>query len=645
MAGTGVVKGGMGGGGDGRVRGRRAMCGHVPDAHSFALSSWVLGCAPRRRASPPAQHGGMAGRTVSDDSDTVSTVSNGLPTAAGSISTDMYRRSTSTDATSDVLEEDSRPLSLRPCSQFECSGLERDKGAAHGDELEAVVLGTNLEHGDHTLVPLESKDEWVDEGVEVAHYGAIAAGSLAEYMSDPLHPDQLAVQDNLVMEALTACCGTAGEVEGMHGFMAEVLHEVEEWAPVCRAVFGVIGACLVATGRGKANETERRRFHERMVSLAKTLMQVRGTFAHNPPPQMEGLLITLKGALVWMETFDGRGWFMRALKSSADKEALKSFNDSITALCSDMSISLQAAAHRDEHMVLRQMTGVLMHEMRRISHEVRHVAHSQTRVHNRILLHPAPEDAPISDAQTSGGIHLTQGREEESYSRPAPRLSRSSVQAATYAGAAGAAGAGGEGHVVAAPTDQPADAANAPLVMHSCQASESSKIVTSAECMESRMSLSERALFDFDGLTGPGPPQSCSTGVEGAGASEDAVMLGDGGAGGGHGGEGRARVAVEDAADGREGQVPGEASPKLKPRSLARSAQPRSSLAPPLFSPAPSPIADTRFGNSSTFDDSCDTADTKANPGSPPEMFLGVFPDTLRNPERYTITTHAKPPG
>jgi hypothetical protein len=53
--------------------------------------------------------------------------------------------------------------------------------------------------------------------------------------------------------------------------------------------------------------------------------------------------------------------------------------------------------------------------------------------------------------------------------------------------------------------------------MHSCQASESSKIVTSAECMESRMSLSERALFDFDGLTGPGPPQSCSTGVEGAG--------------------------------------------------------------------------------------------------------------------------------
>ena len=637
------------------------MCGHVPDAHSFPVSLWVLGSAPRRRAPPPAQHGGIAGRTVSDDSDTVSTVSNGLPTAAGSISTDMYRCSTSADATADVLVEDARPLSLRPWSQSECSGLERDKGAAHGDELEAVVLGTNLEHGDHTLAPLEARDEWVEEGVEMANYGAMAAGSLAEYMSDPLHPDQLAVQDNLVIEALTACCSDAREVEGMHGFMAEVLHEVEEWAPVCRAVFGVIGACLVATGRGKANETERRRFHERMVSLAKTLMQVRGTFAHNPPPQMEGLLITLKGALVWMETFDGRGWFMRALKSSADKEALKSFNDSITALCSDMSISLQAAAHRDEHMVLRQMTGVLMHEMRRISHEVRHVAHSQTRAQNRILLHPAPEDAPISDAQTSGGIHLTQGREEESCSRPAPLLSRSSVQAATYAGgggggagagagAGGADGAGGGQHLALpqhlAPTDHQAHAANATLVTHSCKASESTQIVTSAECLESPMSLSEMALFDLDGLIGPGPPQSCSTGVEGAGASEDAVMLGDGGAGGGHGGEGWARVAVEDAADGREGRDPGEASPKLKPRSLARSAQPRSPLAPPLFAPAPPPIPEPRFGNSSIFGhscDSCDAADTMANPGSPSEMFVGVLADTLQNPERYAITTHAKP--
>ena len=637
------------------------MCGHVPDAHSFAVSLWVLGSAPRRRAPPPAQHGGIAGRTVSNDSDSVSTVSNGLPTAAGSISTDMYRCSTSADATADVLVEDARPLSLRPWSQSECSGLERDKGAAHGDELEAVVLGTNLEHGDHTLAPLEARDEWVEEGVEMANYGAIAAGSLAEYMSDPLHPDQLAVQDNLVLEALTACCSDAREVEGMHGFMAEVLHEVEEWAPVCRAVFGVIGACLVATGRGKANETERRRFHERMVSLAKTLMQVRGTFAHNPPPQMEGLLITLKGALVWMETFDGRGWFMRALKSSADRDALKSFNDSITALCSDMSISLQAAAHRDEHMVLRQMTGVLMHEMRRISHEVRHVAHSQTRAQNRILLHPAPEDAPISDAQTSGGIHLTQGREEESCSRPAPLLSRSSVQAATYAGgggagagagagAGGADGAGGGQHLALpqhlAPTDHQAHAANATLVTHSCKASESTQIVTSAECLESPMSLSEMALFDLDGLIGPGPPQSCSTGVEGAGASEDAVMLGDGGAGGGHGGEGWARVAVEDAADGREGRDPGEASPKLKPRSLARSAQPRSPLAPPLFAPAPPPIPEPRFGNSSIFGhscDSCDAADTMANPGSPSEMFVGVLADTLQNPERYAITTHAKP--
>ena len=63
---------------------------------------------------------------------------------------------------------------------------------------------------------------------------------------------------------------------------------------MCRAVFGVIGACLVASGRGKANEVERQRFHQRMVSLGRTLMQVRDTFAHNPPPQMEGLLVTLK---------------------------------------------------------------------------------------------------------------------------------------------------------------------------------------------------------------------------------------------------------------------------------------------------------------------------------------------------------------
>jgi len=36
----------------------------------------------------------------------------------------------------------------------------------------------------------------------------------------------------LVQEAVTACCGNASEVEGMHGIVSEVLHSVEEWAPV-----------------------------------------------------------------------------------------------------------------------------------------------------------------------------------------------------------------------------------------------------------------------------------------------------------------------------------------------------------------------------------------------------------------------------
>jgi len=35
-----------------------------------------------------------------------------------------------------------------------------------------------------------------------------------------------------IQEAITACCGNASEVEGMHGIVSEVLHSVEEWAPV-----------------------------------------------------------------------------------------------------------------------------------------------------------------------------------------------------------------------------------------------------------------------------------------------------------------------------------------------------------------------------------------------------------------------------
>jgi hypothetical protein len=48
-----------------------------------------------------------------------------------------------------------------------------------------------------------------------------------------------------------------------------------------------------------------------------------------------------------------------------------------------MSISLQATAHKDEHRMLRDMTGVLLHEMHSVSHKVQHVAmlhHSRVRV-------------------------------------------------------------------------------------------------------------------------------------------------------------------------------------------------------------------------------------------------------------------------
>ena len=60
----------------------------------------------------------------------------------------------------------------------------------------------------------------------ICSQAALTVGSLAEYMSDPLHPGQLALQDNLVMEAVTACCSSASEAESIHGIVGEVLHEV-----------------------------------------------------------------------------------------------------------------------------------------------------------------------------------------------------------------------------------------------------------------------------------------------------------------------------------------------------------------------------------------------------------------------------------
>ena len=50
------------------------------------------------------------------------------------------------------------------------------------------------------------------------------------------------------------------------------------------------------------------------------MLDVRDTFTRRPPPQMHSLLLTLQAALVFIKTFDERGWFMRVLKSGADKQ-------------------------------------------------------------------------------------------------------------------------------------------------------------------------------------------------------------------------------------------------------------------------------------------------------------------------------------
>jgi len=193
------------------------------------------------------------------------------------------------------------------------------------------------------------------DGVEFGKEVSACAEEFALYMRDPMNPSQAKTENNLILQAVTACSAGALEEREVHSVLSEMIHEVEEWAPVCRAVFGVIGAILVASERGKANEIERHRIYERMINLGRSLLQIRSTFRHQPPPQMEALLRTLKSALSFIEIFDGRGWFMRALKSASDKSALESFHHAISAHCTDMSLSLQATAYRDEHLILNEV--------------------------------------------------------------------------------------------------------------------------------------------------------------------------------------------------------------------------------------------------------------------------------------------------
>ena len=335
-----------------------AMCGHVPDSHSFPLNVWVLGGVARRASSSHAS--GSCG------ADVVASCSRSA--VGGGPGGDGARES--------LAAGEEGLVSFRPWSLSQADAPLSARLGAEGQEMsrrDGLNLVSEIEVADGGDFAEMYKDwqggakDWHLEAFEFGVETAKESQELVKYMENPLimgEGDDL--QNSLVMQAITACCNSPSEVEGVHGFIVEVLHEAEEWAPVCKAVFGVIGACLVASGRGMANDVERKLFYERMVSLARTLMQVRDTFAHNPPPQMEGLLMTLKTALNWIETFDGRGWFMKALKSASDKEALQNFNHAITAHCTDMSLSLQATAHRDEHMVLREMAGALMNEIQDI---------------------------------------------------------------------------------------------------------------------------------------------------------------------------------------------------------------------------------------------------------------------------------------
>ena len=289
-----------------------AMCGRVPDSHSYPISIWVWGSVAKQRVDA------RPGSRVS----AVSASETGMP------------RGSRSDMKGEGIE----------------SALWSGDNDAGTDRVEALQL---IEQVDNALTheDIHSMTTWEEEAIDLAKEGAVSATAVAEYMHDPVNPKQLHLQDTFVLEVVTVCCGgqAAGEIEAINQSIGEVLHEIEEWAPVCKAVFGLIGACLVASGRGKANANERLRFYERMVGLAQTLMQVRDTFCHSPPPQMEGLLRTLKRAAVWIEVFDGRNWFMRSLKSAADKEAMQAFNDEITAHCADMMVRLFSISRLTQH--------------------------------------------------------------------------------------------------------------------------------------------------------------------------------------------------------------------------------------------------------------------------------------------------------
>eukprot|EP00292_Cryptomonas_paramecium_P015843 CAMPEP_0113680564 /NCGR_PEP_ID=MMETSP0038_2-20120614/11405_1 /TAXON_ID=2898 /ORGANISM="Cryptomonas paramecium" /LENGTH=210 /DNA_ID=CAMNT_0000598991 /DNA_START=920 /DNA_END=1548 /DNA_ORIENTATION=- /assembly_acc=CAM_ASM_000170 len=142
---------------------------------------------------------------------------------------------------------------------------------------------------------------------------------------------------------------------GMLGAVGEIVRESEHWAPVCIGAVALIGVVLKAVERGEENKAARQALAARLVALGRTLLAIRSTFAHRPPPQMAGLLRTLQRAVEFFAVLDSRNWAMRAIKSSSDQATLRFLEADITAYATDMALSIQVVSYQDEHMVLRDV--------------------------------------------------------------------------------------------------------------------------------------------------------------------------------------------------------------------------------------------------------------------------------------------------
>ena len=226
------------------------------------------------------------------------------------------------------------------------------RGAAsargNGGDRASTALVAVAGHGVNGYV-----DRWKTS--QVMHYGEYAAHNIetfSGFLVDP-YTHKVSEENMAVLAAVGACFGGDEQVVG------GILMEVDDWAPVCKGVLGLLGSVIVAVERGKSNEGNRKRFYTRLVALGRSLLDVRRVFVHAPPPQMDALLDTLKSALSFITTFDQRSWLMRALRSGSDKALFDDLDRRLSQLCTDMSISLHATAYNDEHEALREVVDKL----------------------------------------------------------------------------------------------------------------------------------------------------------------------------------------------------------------------------------------------------------------------------------------------